>query len=234
MMTDSRHRDLRLYWRLVRMAKPYWAHIAGIGLLSLLATPLALLTPLPLKIAVDSAIDSRPLPRLLRVLGPPSHTSALLLAVGLMLAIALVSQLQSLAISLLRTYTGERLLLEFRSEIFRHMQRLSLLFHDTQGSAESLYRIQNDATSIQSIAIDNAIPFISAAFTVVGMLYVTVRMAWQLALVALVISPILFVVGRRYRRGLRSGAQGLKYMYTGRELANHMPSVANHAQRSSV
>src|SRR5437762_3282183 len=214
MMNNSQHRDLWLYRRLVRQARPYWVHIAGFGLLSLLATPLALLTPLPLKIAVDSAIGSHPLPRLLRVFSPatPSHASALLLAVGLMVAVAVVSQLQGLAVSLLRTYTGERLLLELRSEIFRHVQRLSLLFHDTRGTAESLYRLQYDATSIQSIAIDTVIPFISSSFTVAAMLYVTVRIAWQLALVAVVVAPALFVVGRHYRRGLRSGSREVRVL----------------------
>ena len=43
-----------LYKRLLCQARPYWAHIGGILLLGLLSTPLALLTPLPLKIAVDS------------------------------------------------------------------------------------------------------------------------------------------------------------------------------------
>jgi len=213
-MANSQHRDLWLYRRLVRLARPYWAHIAAFGLLSLLATPLALLTPLPLKIAVDSALNSHPLPRLFRVFSPatPSHNSALLLAVGLLVAVAVVSQLQGLAVSLLRTSTGERLLLELRSEIFRHVQRLSLLFHDTRGTAESVYRLQYDATSIQSIAIDTVIPFISSSFTVAAMLYVTIRIAWRLALVAGVVAPVLFMVGKHYRRGLRSGSREVRVL----------------------
>ena len=39
-------------------ARPYWPHILGIFLLSLLSTPLTLLTPLPFKIVVDSVIGS--------------------------------------------------------------------------------------------------------------------------------------------------------------------------------
>jgi len=66
-MAIAKNRDLVLLRRLLRQAQPYWAHIAGFFLLSLLATPLALLMPLPLKIAVDSGIGSRPLPRLLGV-----------------------------------------------------------------------------------------------------------------------------------------------------------------------
>jgi len=42
------NRDLALYGRLFLWARPYWPHLAGVFLLSLLATPLALLVPLPL------------------------------------------------------------------------------------------------------------------------------------------------------------------------------------------
>src|SRR6476659_7374372 len=58
---DAKTREygaLTLYRRLVAEARPYWPHTLAYLLLSLLATPLALLAPLPLKIAVDSVIGS--------------------------------------------------------------------------------------------------------------------------------------------------------------------------------
>ena len=55
-MTKPGYSDLTLYRRLLQLARPYWLHIIGIFLFSLLATPLTLLTPLPLKIAVDNVI----------------------------------------------------------------------------------------------------------------------------------------------------------------------------------
>src|SRR2546425_5172843 len=108
MMATTKSRDLVLYRRLLRLAKPFWLHIAGFGLLSLLAIPLALLTPLPLKIAVDSGIGSRPLPPLLNVFSPatPSHTSALLLSVGLFGVVAHASPMQGLGVSPLLTYSA--------------------------------------------------------------------------------------------------------------------------------
>jgi ATP-binding cassette subfamily B protein len=215
-MTAAAHRDLILFRRLVRQARPCWAHIAAFFVLSLLASPLALLKPLPLQIAVDSAIGSHPLPRPLRIFlpraGTSNHSSALLLAAGLLVAITLVNQLHGLGVLLLRAYTGETLLLTFRAEIFRHAQRLSLLFHDTKGTAESLYRIQHDATSIQSIVVETVVPFITAVFTVAGMLYVTFRTAWKLALIAVVIAPVLFIVGRHFRRGLRTGSREVRVL----------------------
>ena len=122
--------------------------------------------------------------------GSPGKASALWLAAGLLVAITLVNQLHGLVVLLLRAYTGEKLLLNFRAEIFRHVQRLSLTFHDTRGTAESLYRIQHDATSIQTIVVESVIPFITAIFTVAAMLFVTFRTAWQVALIAVVIAPV--------------------------------------------
>jgi ATP-binding cassette subfamily B protein len=178
------NRDLALYCRLFRWARPYWGHLAGLFLISLLATPLALLVPLPLKIALDSDLGGKPLPHLLRPFVPSgfrlSPSSALFVAVGLLIAVTILTQIQTLALSLLKTYTGEKLLLEFRSDIFRQMQRLSLSYHETKGSAESLYNVQYDAAAIQTMLADRLIPLVGAGFTLLGMLIVTLKLDWQL------------------------------------------------------
>ena len=208
MMATGNYTDLTLYRRLWRQSRPYRLHIGGLFLLGLLSTPLALLAPLPLKIAVDSVIGSHPVPRFLDSLLPAaaaqSKTAMLALAVGLLVAIVLLSQLQALGISLLRTYTGEKLVLNFRAHLFRHVQFLSLSYHDSRGSTDSTYRIQYDAPSIQWITIDGLIPFTAAGFALAGMIWVTARIDLQLALVALVISPILLLVSRAYGPRLRS------------------------------
>src|SRR6266487_2394408 len=62
--------DLALYRRLARQAAASWRLVTVLFLVSLLASPLALLGPLPLKIAVDSVVGSRPLPGVLDALLP--------------------------------------------------------------------------------------------------------------------------------------------------------------------
>ena len=110
MVATKKYNDLILYRRLLSLARPYWPRIAGIFSLELLSIPLGLLAPLPLKIAVDSALGSHPVPRFLETLLPAaatqSRTTVLALAVGLLVAIALGGQLLGLGSSLLRTYTG--------------------------------------------------------------------------------------------------------------------------------
>jgi ATP-binding cassette subfamily B protein len=203
---------------LLRQARPYWLHIAGVFLVSLLSTPLALLTPLALKIVVDSVIGSHPLPGFLDALLPSFATESdralLVFAAIFFVAVALLSQLQQLGNNLLRTYTGERLVLGFRSLIFRHSQRLSLSYHDSKGTADSTYRIQYDAPAMQQIAVDGFIPLATAGITLVAMIIITARIDWQLALVALAISPILVGLIRVYRQRLRNQSREVRRLET--------------------
>jgi ATP-binding cassette subfamily B protein len=210
----TRHGDVRLYGRLLAQARPCWPHIAGIFLVDLLSSPLGLLAPLPLKIAVDSAIDGRPLPPVLTWALPDSLTSsrsgAIAIVAVLLIGLAVLSQLQNLAGSLLRAYTGERLVLAFRARLFGHVQRLSLAYHDMSGTADSTYRIQYDAASIQYVPIDGLIPFVTAGITLAAMLWITLSIDWQLALVALTVAPVLYVVSQRWRRRLRAQTREVK------------------------
>jgi ATP-binding cassette subfamily B protein len=203
-----------LFRRLLDQVRPYWLHILGISLISLLASPLALLNPLPLKIAVDSVLADHPLPGFLRALLPASainsKTAMLAVAIGLVVLVALISQARDFAVSLLSAYTGERMLRGFRARLFRHVQRLSLSYHDTRGTSDSVYRIQYDATSVQAITVDGIIPFITSAATLLAMIYVTARINWRLALVALAASPVIFMVSRIFRRRLRKQSREVK------------------------
>ena len=205
-------RDVGLYGRLLRQARPYWLHIAALFALGLLASPIALLNPVPLRIVVDSVLGSRPLPPFLRVLLPAAldWTGLLAVAIGLLLAVTALAQLQGLASTLLRTYIGERLLLDFRSQLVQRVQRLSLSYHDSRGTADSIYRIQTDAPAIQNILVEGAIPFVSACVTVVTMCLVTARLDRQLALVALTICLPLFLLSRVYRPRMRRQSRRVK------------------------
>ncbi len=209
-----RYGDLTLYRRLLRQARPYWPPIAGIFLLDLLRSALVLLNPVPLKIAVDSVIGSHPLPGFLNAVIPASlqrsDTTLLLLAAGLLLGVSLLGKIQGLASSLLTTYTGEKLVLNFQAQLFGHAQRLSLTYHDAVGTADATYRIKYDAPSIRYICIDGVGPFVTASITLVTMLYITFRLDWKLALIALAVSPVLFLIARVYRRRMRSGSHSVK------------------------
>ncbi len=204
-MTPRAASDWALMRRLLGEARPYALHIVALFAIGLLATPLALLAPLPLKIAVDSALGSHPIPRALWLPGvPTSPEAALTLAIALLVATALMKQLQALGERVLRAYVLEKLTLDLRARLFHQAQRLSLSHHDRQGTADSIYRIQMDVPAAQSIVVESLFPSVSAGVALAGMLVVTARLDWQLALVALAISPVVFLLNQHFRRRLRA------------------------------
>lgn len=219
MSAGADYADMAIMRRLVHQVRPYWPHITAIFLIGLLAAPLALLTPLPLKIAVDNVLGHEPLPELLDAVLPVSvknsATAILVFAALMVVIVALLAQLQVLGSALLSTYTGEKVSLDFRTALFRHVQGLSLSYHDATGTAESLYSIQYDTEAIRYLAIDGITPFISAAVTFVAMLFVMFRIDWRLALVALGISPFLFMIARTYRRSLRQQSRQVRRIESG-------------------
>jgi ATP-binding cassette subfamily B protein len=215
-MSGAGHKGGSLYRRLYRHTKPYARLTACIFLLDLLATPLLLLSPLPLKIAVDSVIGAAPLPGPLARLLPDfaAHSSfwLLVVAVALQVLLVLLGQLQELGAYVLRTYAGEGMTLGLRAKLFQHAQRLSLSFHDQRGTADSIYRIQYDAPAVQYITIYGAVPLATSLLMLCATLYVIARIDRGLALVAVAVSPALALLSRSYRERMLPRYKSVKGM----------------------
>lgn len=199
--------DFDLYKRLLQMARPFWSSLVGLFFLSLLAAPLALLMPVPVKIVVDHVLGDQPLPGWLDTVLPSawSATPAALLwtATIATVVIAFLVQIQDMALWLGRTWVGRKLVVGLRTRIFDHLQRLSLGWHYREGSADSLYRLQFDAPSIESVAVEGLIPFATAFVKVVVLTIAVMQIDWVLALIAVLGGPALFGITELFRGRLR-------------------------------
>jgi ATP-binding cassette subfamily B protein len=206
--------DASLARRLFREARPYRGRIALVAFLDLLATPLLLFAPIPLKVAVDSVLGDEPVPGFVAPVIPDfmERTDArlLIVAVVLQVLVVLIAEAQQVAAYVLRTATGERMSLGFQSRLFRHSQRLSMLYHDSRGTADAIYRIQWDAPAVQWITLYGLISVASALVMLVAMAIVTASIDWQLATVALAVAPCLFLLGRLYNARMRSRYRDVK------------------------
>jgi ATP-binding cassette, subfamily B, bacterial len=205
------HTSIFLLRRILWQSRRCWPHLSGIVLLSFLAMVLNLLVPLPLKIAVDSVSGTPALPRFLEPYFPHlSPAAGLAFAVGLMLATAVLVNLQGLCSWCLQTYTGEKLVWDFRAQLLDHVQRLPMSFHDRNGTLDSAYRLQHDAPAIQYVLIQGLVPMATALATLVVMLYICLRLDLQVSLIALSIAPPLVLLTRACSRLVRSRSTVVK------------------------
>jgi ATP-binding cassette subfamily B protein len=203
----------RRLWRcLLGEVRPFWRQVLVILVLDLLATPLLLLSPVPIKIAVDNVLGDKPVPSYLdRLPGAVTGSDRLLLvAAVLQVLVVLLLQLQQLLSYGLRTRTGEALTQRVRDQLFAHAQRLSLGLHEARGSTDSVYRIQYDAMAVQRVTVEGVLTTLVASVTLVTTIVVIAALDWQLALVGLLVSPLLVLLTRGYRVRVRPRYRDVK------------------------
>src|SRR2546427_8400599 len=187
--------------------RPYLWPIVVLLVISLIAVPITLIFPLPIKLLVDSVLGSQPLPGYLTVFvgSQLSKSLTLWLAIAILMGTAVLTYLQNLVNVWYTNKVGNRMTLDVRARLFRQMQRLSIAYHDTMGAADSAYRTLNDAPMLRSFGIDSMIPLATSILTIGAMILVMVYFDWQLALVALLVSPVMFLLTFVFRPRIRAG-----------------------------
>src|SRR5256886_3053257 len=187
--------------------RPYLWPLVVLLIVSLLAVPMTLIFPLPIKLLVDSVLGSQPLPGYLTIFvgSQVSKTLALWLAISILMGTAVLTWLLNLVNVWYSNKVGNRMTLDVRARLFRQMQRLSVAYHDTMGAADSAYRTLNDAPMLRSFGIDSLIPLTTSILTLAAMILVMVFLDWQLALIALLVSPLMFLLTFVFRPRIRAG-----------------------------
>jgi ATP-binding cassette, subfamily B, bacterial len=177
--------------RLFRSLRPYRAAFAFALAQVFLSSAFELLKPWPLKIVVDTVLGGKPPP--LSVLeGVPKTTLLVIAAASLVLFQALLGVF-SYWNNRTTITIGQRMVNDLRSDLYGHMQRLSLAFHTNRQVGDLLYRLTADTYAIQTLTMNGIFPVVSALVFLVGMTVVLVRLDWLLTVVALAVCPILYL-----------------------------------------
>jgi ATP-binding cassette, subfamily B, bacterial len=182
---------LGLLRKVLQRLVPYGGLFAGAILQVLLIGVLELAKPWPLKIVVDNVLGGRPLawPGL-QGLGSSSLLLVACLALvgiyALLGAIGVTSNYATISV-------GQRMVNDFRSELYAHLQRLSLAFHSRRSVGDLLYRLTSDTFAIQTLTMNGFFPVVTSVVMLAGMVVVMLRLDWLLTLIALGIVPVLFL-----------------------------------------
>jgi ATP-binding cassette subfamily B protein/subfamily B ATP-binding cassette protein MsbA len=200
---------MSIYRRVLAYYRPFLSHtILGL-LLSFVGIGLNLLKPWPFKIIVDDVI-----PRF--SLGANVHfpfngswwnqdpkTLVLILCLVLV-AIQVIWSLLSWGTTYIFVKVGLEALLKLRTDLYSHLQRLSLKYHDARRSADSSFRVAYDSQSLQTIYNRGFINIFGSAVTLISTFFIMLRMDWQLSLLSLAIIPFLLATIYLFAKRIRS------------------------------
>lgn len=185
-----------LLWRhLPRVApylRPYWKLAAIAVVLTLLSSVLTLAAPWPLALLVDNVLGKRKLPSLLAELGIQGHpTHLLILAALFSFGLAIAGNAMTVVNNYVESKVRQFMVLDLRSDLFEHCQKLSFAFHDQRRTGELMARINYTAASIGTIVMSLP-PLAQSAVTLTGMFCIAFAIDYQIALVSLVVLPFLY------------------------------------------
>jgi ATP-binding cassette, subfamily B, bacterial len=192
---------MSIYRRVLKYYRGFFgATLLGL-IFSLASIGLNLLKPWPLKIIVDWVIPRFSLGA--HIKWPDSapwwlqdaKTVVALLCVALV-AIQMLWAVCNYLSNYIFVKIGLQALLNLRTELYAHLQRLSLKFHDTRRSADSSFRVAYDSQSIQTIYNKGFTNIFTSGITLLGTFVIMLRLDWQLTLLSLVIIP--FLIGTIY------------------------------------
>ena len=183
-------------WSLIRGQQP--TAIAGLAL-TLLGIAASLLQPWPLKVIVDSILGAFQMPASLAKFADNKAAALLVVCLALLVIHVLRGGLSAWGTTYL-VRAGLRMTQELRFRVYEHLQKLSLVFHDSRAVGDSIYRVTWDTYSIQTIFNGGLIPLVSSIATLIAMMVIMLQFDVVLTLLALVVAPALALAIQHYNR----------------------------------
>lgn len=163
-----------------------------------------LLRPWPLKIIFDYILLNKPVPHhlsFLRTWLAGGKTWPLVLVSFSLVLITMIKGFAAYSQMYITSRVGFKLAHSLRSEIFNHLQRLSLSFHQKVPSGELLTNVTFDTNSLRDVFGEFVLTFTSELLTLLGMLVIMVLVNWKLSLIVLATAPaLIFLTFQRYHR----------------------------------
>ncbi|WP_141013508.1 ABC transporter ATP-binding protein [Nocardioides sambongensis] len=191
--------------RILAFARPHRRELIGFLALSIGSAALAVATPVLAGRTVDEIVA-----------GAPSRvvvTLALIIA-----GVALVDAAAGLATRWLSSRIGEGLILDLRTEVFDHVQRMPVAFFTRTRTGALVSRLNNDVIGAQRAFSDTLSGVVGNLVMLVLTLIVMLGISWQITLLALALLPVFVLPAR---------AMGTRLAAIQREAADHNAAMGN-------
>jgi ATP-binding cassette subfamily B protein/subfamily B ATP-binding cassette protein MsbA len=183
---------MSIYRRVLKYYRPFLPQTLFGLVLSLIGIALNLLKPWPFKLIVDKILPQfHSLPPYEIFRHPSTPQRFVLLLCAALVVIQFLWGICNWLTNYIFVKIGLEALLKVRTELYSHLQRLSLKFHDARRSSDSSFRVAYDSQAIQTIFNKGFTGIFGSTITLIGTFAIMLRLDWQLALLSLGVVPLL-------------------------------------------
>jgi ATP-binding cassette subfamily B protein len=203
--------DSRLMRRLLTYLRPYRWQVA-IALVSIIFKSFAdVLGPYLTKVAIDRYLAPAKgvTSGVWRWLSPRPLTGIAQIAsiyVGLLVFSFLLEFLQTYYMQ----WTGQKVMFDLRSQIFRHLQRMHVAFYDKNPVGRLVTRVTTDVDALNEMFTSGVVSIFEDIFVLAGIIGIMLCMNWKLALITFATLPFIVVATKVFRDKVRDSYRRIR------------------------
>ena len=203
--------DSRLMKRLLRYLRPYVWQVALALVAIVLKAGTDVLGPYLTKVAID------------RYLAPAQGGSSFLgrlLSVNPLTGIAEIAAIYvgmlvlGFFLDFIQTYfmqwTGQKVMFDLRSQIFRHLQRMHIGFYDKNPVGRLVTRVTTDVDALNDMFTSGVVAIFEDIFVLAGILIIMLAMNWKLALITFAVLPFIAIATKLFRDRVRDSYRRIR------------------------
>jgi ATP-binding cassette subfamily B protein len=200
--------------RVAQLMRPYWKTLSIAGVAVIGETLADVLEPWPVKIVVDSVLQSKPLKgwfgeAAFRIFGHDA-LAVLNFAVAAVVLVAVLGAISSYVESYLTNSVGQWVAHDLRRTLYHHIQRLSLAEHDESRTGDLISRVTKDTDAVQEFINSALLGIFVDLLTLGGMVGVMFYLDWRFTLMALLVAPVLFLVVYTFTRRIKAASRAVR------------------------
>ena len=185
---------MKLYLRLISYIRPYLSRLGLAVVCILVAASANLYVPWIIKDVIDGVLASKDMAML-------NTITAGIVVVFLLRGIFFYGQ------TYLMSYIGQKVIIDIREAVYRHLQRLSLSYYEKRQTGAIMSHITNDVGALQNALVDSVIELFTEGMVLFGSMCAMFYLHWKLSLLTCITLPLvakaISVFGKRLRKASR-------------------------------
>lgn len=200
--------DAKLMKRLLTYIKPYRKYVILAIFMNIIVAALPSLRPVLTKIAVDNNIANK-------------DYHGLLLIILALFGILIFQSIVQYFLTYFTELIGQKTIYDLRTQLFAHVQKLSLKYFDKVPIGRTVTRVTNDVDALNEMFSSGIVEIFSDVFVIIWIFVFMFSMSWDLALVTLAVMPVLVFATFLFRKKVRE---------TYRDVRKHLARLNSYMQ----
>ncbi len=179
---DRENPDVPVQWRrLLSYIGRYWRRLLVAFFAMLVSAALSLVFPLVIQQVIDSVFEQQDLQLLNQV--------TLFLVV-----VFFIRSFSSLIETYNLNYVGEKLVIDLRTELYNHLQRMSLGFFVQRRVGELISRVSSDVTVMRTALVNNVNTLMQQSLVMIGSIALMIAINWRLTMFIIALIPVVVLI----------------------------------------